>query len=373
MRVLAIDVGTGTQDMLLFDSDGPVENSVQLIMPSPTLRIAQQVRAATAAGQAVVLHGVLMGGGPCHWAINDHLQAGLPVYATSAAARTFDDDLEKVQASGITLIDDEARADYAQAATEIELRDLDLPAINAALHAFGVEPDWDVLAVAVFDHGHAPPDVSDRKFRFDYLAERLHNQGWLTDLAFTRSEIPAAMTRLQAVAASAPPNAALVVMDTAPAAVLGALDDPFVSQHEQVIIANIGNFHALAFHLGSGAQQSNGHHTIRGLFEHHTGELQPEQLLAFIERLSRGTLTNAEIFGSQGHGALILDPAAAKDALVATTGPRQAFLQHGLNGAPPYRAVPHGDMMLAGCYGLLRAVAAKLPEHRQAIQRSLGQ
>jgi uncharacterized protein (DUF1786 family) len=31
MRVLAIDVGTGTQDILLFDSDGPIENSYQLI------------------------------------------------------------------------------------------------------------------------------------------------------------------------------------------------------------------------------------------------------------------------------------------------------------------------------------------------------
>ncbi len=372
MRVLAIDVGTGTQDILLFDSDGPVENSVQLIMPSPTLRIAQRVRAATSAGQAIVLHGVLMGGGPCHWALNDHLQTGLPVYATGQAARTFDDDLAKVEAGGIRLIDDEARADYAQSATEIELRDLDLPAINAALHAFGVESDWDVLAVAVFDHGDAPPDVSDRKFRFDYLAERLQNHGWLTNLAFTRGEIPLPMTRLQAVAASAPPDAPLIVMDTAPAAVLGALDDPFVRRHEQVIIANIGNFHALAFHLGPGTQPSNHRHSIRGLFEHHTGELQPDQLLTFIDRLSSGTLTNAEIFDSQGHGALILDPTAAKDALVATTGPRQAFLQRGLNDAPPYRAVPHGDMMLAGCYGLLRAVAAKLPEHRRQIEASLA-
>lgn len=371
MRVLAIDVGTGTQDILLFDSEEPVANSVQLIMPSPTLRIAQQVRAATAAGEAIVLHGVLMGGGPCHWAINDHLRAGLSVYATVPAARTFDDDLDKVQASGIQLIDDEARADYEHAALQIELRDLDLPAVNTALHAFGVEPDWDVLAVAVFDHGNAPPNVSDRKFRFDYLAERLQAQGRLTDLAFTRDEIPEAMTRLQAVAATAPPNAPLIVMDTAPAAVLGALDDPFVRNHEEVIIANIGNFHALAFHLGPGAQESADRPTIRGLFEHHTGELQPDQMFTFVERLSNGTLTNAEIFNSQGHGALILDPTAAKDALLATTGPRQAFVQRGLNTAPPYRAVPHGDMMLAGCYGLLRAVAAKLPEHRPQIEAIL--
>lgn len=366
MRVLAIDVGTGTQDILLFDSDGPVENSYQLIMPSPTLRIAQRVRAATKAQQAIMLHGVLMGGGPCHWAINDHIQAGLPVYATPDAARTFDDDLDKVQAAGIYLFDENSPAERAHDAVHIEMRDLDLDAITAALEAFGVEPRWDVLAVAVFDHGNAPPDVSDRKFRFDYLAERLNDGGWLTDLAFTRAEIPPEMTRLRAVAASVPDVMPLVVMDTAPAAILGALDDPFVAAQPEVLIANIGNFHALAFHLAG--------RTIRGLFEHHTGELRPEQFNTLLERLAGGTLTNDEIFSSQGHGALILDPTPGHQPLLATTGPRQAFVQSwGTSGAQLYRAVPHGDMMLTGCFGLLRAVAAKLPEYQAAIEQGLSQ
>jgi uncharacterized protein (DUF1786 family) len=28
MKILAVDMGTGTQDILLFDSEGPVENSI---------------------------------------------------------------------------------------------------------------------------------------------------------------------------------------------------------------------------------------------------------------------------------------------------------------------------------------------------------
>lgn len=364
MRVLAIDVGTGTQDILLFNSTEPVENSVQLIMPSPTLRIAQQVRAATAARKPLVLNGVIMGGGPCHWAINDHLQGGLPVYATPDAARTFDDDLAKVEASGIHLIEPDALtpADSVQ----ITMRDLDLPAISSALEAFGVEPGWDVLAVAVFDHGNAPPNVSDRKFRFDYLAQRLKNNGRLTDLAFTRTTIPPEMTRLQAVAASAPHDVPLIVMDTAPAAVLGALDDPHVAAQNEVVIANIGNFHALAFHLARRGTER----AIRGLFEHHTGELQPEQFGTFLNQLAHGTLTNDQIFFSQGHGALILDPTPAQTPVLATTGPRQHFVQQ-WRGKRPYRAVPHGDMMLAGCFGLLRAVAAKLPDFRANIEQAL--
>jgi uncharacterized protein (DUF1786 family) len=362
MRVLAIDIGTGTQDILLFDSDDQVENSVQLIMPSPTLRVAQQVRAATAAQNPILLHGVLMGGGPCHWAVNDHLKAGLPVFATPDAALTFDDDLHKVEAMGVRLVEDRKIIDGAVA---IGLRDLDLDAIGAAMRAFGVHAAWDVLAVAVFDHGNAPPDISDRKFRFDYLADRLHGGGWLTDLAFDRDTIPPEMTRLHAVAATAPRDQPLLVMDTAPAAILGALDDPHVAAQPDAIIANIGNFHALAFHIAGRA--------IRGLFEHHTGELQPDQFDGFLGRLAAGTLTNDDIFYSQGHGALILDPTPNETGFLATTGPRQSFVQQwGATQTAPYRAVPHGAMMLAGCFGLLRAVAAKLPQHREAIEAGLG-
>ena len=367
MRILAVDVGTGTQDILLFDSDDAVENSLQLIMPSPTRRVAEQVRQATAARRPLLLDGVLMGGGPGHWAVNDHLKAGLPVLATPTCARTFDDDLTKVAASGIELVEDTRGHEDA---IVVQMRDLDLAAIGAALAAFGVEPAWDVLAVAVFDHGNAPPDVSDRKFRFDYLAERLKpangTRGWLTDLAFGRDEIPTEMTRLQAVAATAPTATPLLVMDTAPAAVLGALDDPRVRSQSDAIIANIGNFHALAFHIAS----EGGPPAIRGLFEHHTGELTAAQLGTLLDRLADGTLTNAEVFGSQGHGALLLDPTPAHNPWLATTGPRQRMLSRWRDAAP-YRAVPHGDMMLAGCFGLLRAVAARMPEHAAEISAAL--
>jgi uncharacterized protein (DUF1786 family) len=293
--------------------------------------------------------------------VNNHLAAGLPVWATESAARTFNDDLELVRSEmGVEIVGDGEIA----ALTNVEyiiMRDLDLDAIHAACRAFDVEPEYDLLAVAVFDHGNAPPDVSDRRFRFDYLTSRLANRGWLTDLGFDRGAIPAEMTRLQAVAATAPPDVPLLVMDTAPAAVLGALDDPHLLEHDELIVANIGNFHALAFHLAGT--------TIRGLFEHHTGEVTPPQLLRYIERLASGEITNDEVFGSQGHGALVLDPLPARDPLLATTGPRQTML---LSVAQPYRAVPHGAMMQAGCFGLLRAVAAHMPEFREPIQAGLA-
>jgi hypothetical protein len=38
----------------------------------------------------------------------------------------------------------------------------------------------------------------------------------------------------------------------------------------------------------------------------------------------------------------------------------------------PYFAVPYGDMMLAGCFGLLAAMADVYPEFSETIRRSLG-
>jgi uncharacterized protein (DUF1786 family) len=172
MRILAIDIGTGTQDILLFDSRYSVENSLKLVMPSPTLRISHAVEAATRRGVSLLLTGVTMGGGPSHWAVERHLRAGLPVYATPSAARTFNDDLDEIAAMGITLISDD-EAVRVNGVERIVLRDLVLDAIQAALSEFGVDLDIDCLCLAVFDHGDAPPGYSDRRFRFDYLRERL--------------------------------------------------------------------------------------------------------------------------------------------------------------------------------------------------------
>src|SRR5688572_1736987 len=178
MRILTIDAGTGTQDILLFDSEQPIENGLQLIVPAPTQIVARAVRGATHDRAPIVLTGVIMGGGPCHWAVEDHLRAGLAVYATADAAKTFNDDLDWVQREmGVQIVSEDEAARMNGAVRQITMGDLDLNAINAALAAFGVigtgsSRPYDALAVAVFDHGNAPPDMSDRVFRFNYLAER---------------------------------------------------------------------------------------------------------------------------------------------------------------------------------------------------------
>jgi uncharacterized protein (DUF1786 family) len=358
-RILAIDVGTGTQDVLVFEAGTLVENAVQLIMPSPTALVAQRVKEATADRVDLVLTGVTMGGGPDHWAVEAHLRAGLHVYATPDAARTFDDDLERVAAMGIRIVDG---PNAAGGARRLELRDLYTAELMTALGAFGVSTAFDAIAVAVFDHGAAPPGVSDRRFRFDYLREQVDRGIGLTGFGFLADEIPRLMTRMRAVASSWAGSEPVFVMDTGPAAVLGALEDARVRSVDRVIIANLGNFHTVAALLER--------QEVRGLLEHHTGELTKAKLEDYLDALAAGTLSNQAVFDDMGHGALQAGAVSAPPELLTVIGPRRGLLDR--SRLHPYLAVPHGDMMLAGCFGLLRALAGRLPAYAPAIEAQLG-
>ena len=365
MRILAVDMGTGTQDILLFDSSGPIENSVKLVMPSATTIAAGRIRRATEAGQAVLLTGVIQGGGPCHWALEDHLRAGVAAYATPQAARTFDDDLERVRAMGVRIVsDDEAAA--LDGTAHIELRDLDLDAIRSALAAFDLPGDFDGLALGCLDHGNSPPDYSDRLFRFDHLRRVVEGENDLLAFAYLPEELPEYLTRARTMlagAADANGGAPVVFLDTGPAAALGALQDPQVAATEEQLVLNLGNMHALAFHL-------RGTH-IYSLYEHHTGEMTTEQIEDFTERLVAGTLAQQEVFDSKGHGVFYADQASSGgQPFLAVTGPQRGRLRG--SRLRPYFATPHGDMMISGCFGLVLAFAARYPQHREEIERALA-
>ncbi|HRQ24357.1 MAG TPA: DUF1786 family protein, partial [Anaerolineales bacterium] len=251
--------------------------------------------------------------------------------------------------------------------------------------------DLSAIAVAVFDHGNAPAGVSDRQFRFDYLDERIRLKNSLSSFAFLSSDIPKIMTRLGAVADSAGDlPCPLVVMDTAPAAVLGATFDAklnFSNIHnsslatrKEIIVCNVGNFHTLAFRLGEKG--------VEGVFEHHTGEIDLPKLEGLIRKLADGSLKHEDVFDDMGHGALMYADEVFEfgkdDFDVVVTGPRRSMFMESagllakkrerppsLQNLRPYFAVPFGDMMIAGCFGLLAAVAEIMPELAEPVVRSL--
>ncbi len=367
MKILAVDIGTGTQDIFLYDSRLDLENGFKLVVPSPTMIVHRRLKQATHRGEAVLLTGVVMGGGPSQWAAEAHVRAGFPVYATPEAARSFNDDLQMVMEMGIQVVSEDEALRLSDSVTRFYLQDFDFQAIARSLENFGVElDDLDAVAVAVFDHGNAPPDVSDRQFRFDYLDERIQAENRLSSFAYPAGKVPEIMTRLQAVADSAQGvDAPLVVMDTAPAAVLGALFDQRVATQARKVIVNVGNFHTLAFRMGPGG--------IEAVFEHHTGLIDLEKLEGLLRALADGSLKHADVFGDHGHGALVYspEPLSLQTGLfgVAVTGPRRNLML--ASSLRPHFAVPFGDMMIAGCFGLLAAVADVLPELAEPVRLSL--
>ena len=333
--ILAIDVGAGTQDVLLFDPEREPENCLKLVLPSQTQIVGARVRAAAATGQAVHLSGVLMGGGASTDAVKEHLAARLTLSATEDAARTIHNDLARVRALGV-----EIRPDAPPDAIVIETKDVDVAALADALTPFGVAVPAR-LAVAVQDHGYRP-GAGNNEVRFEYLQGLLAGGGDLRRMVYTRP--PAGMTRMEAVRQSHPHA---VLMDTGAAAVLGALGDPAVAAaaaDEGAILVNVGNMHTFAT-LVRGRR-------LYGLFEHHTGGITASIIGELVERLRSATL-DTEGFRQRfdGHGAA-LDPAYREVGpfrFVAVTGPHRRLAR----GLRYHEAAPHGDMMLAGAWGLV--------------------
>jgi uncharacterized protein (DUF1786 family) len=382
MKILTVDIGTGTQDIFLYDSNLDIENGFKLVLPSPTMMIHRRLKQSLPSRHPILLTGHQMGGGPSAWAIEEYARAGIPVYMTPSAATTLNDELDKVEKLGIKIVSEEESKKLE--VTSIELKDFDFELISKTFADYGVSlHDLDAIAVAVFDHGNAPAGVSDRQFRFDYLDERIREKNSLASFAFLSSDIPKIMTRLQSVADSAQNlPCPLVVMDTAPAAVLGANFDPSVTTRKQKIICNVGNFHTLAFRLGEKG--------IEGVFEHHTGEIDLPKLESLIRRLADGSLKHEDVFDDMGHGALMYSQSPfefGKDEFdVVVTGPRRSMFQT-IDDRPqttdsrpssvvddrlrPYFATPFGDMMIAGCFGLLAATAEILPNVTESVVGSL--
>ncbi len=341
LRILAIDVGAGTQDILLYDSSKSPENCFKMVLPSQTQIVGQRIRQATRREAPIHLSGTLMGGGASSSAVADHLTRGLGVTATRSAARTLHNDPQRVRKLGVSI------TEVAPAGAEvIDMRDVDLEALARGLGAFGIDMP-ETIAVAIQDHGYQPGS-GNNEVRFQYLQHLVENDGALANMVYL--EPPAGMTRMAAVVESIPGT---FVMDTGAAAVLGVLGDPDVAnavRDEGAVLINVGNMHTFAT-LVKGRR-------MFGLFEHHTGGITAEIINDLVERLRVGTIDGATFARDfDGHGAA-LDPAYREEGpfrFVAITGPNRAIAR----SLGYHEAAPHGDMMLAGSFGLVEGVLMK--------------
>jgi uncharacterized protein (DUF1786 family) len=333
--ILALDVGSGTQDLFLWRSGDVVENCVQMILPSPTTLLARRVREATDQGRPIHLGGHLMGGGHVSWAIRDHRSAGFAVTSEPEPALTIHDRLDHVVEMGIVIQD--APLDGALV---ISMGDIQAEALRTAMEPFDIEPP-EMWCVAVQDHGYQPHG-SNREFRFAHWRSFLEQGGRLTNTIY--EEPPSYLTRMTAVLAQVPRGR---VMDTGMAAIQGALCDPWVRAHlnEGVLVVNLGNQHLLAGLVTESR--------VWGLFEHHTGVLNQRELVQWIQGFRRGDLKHEEVLNDGGHGCAYGPdgiPSLGFEAVVVT-GPQRAMAE----GTGWTFAAPFGNMMLTGCFGLIGA------------------
>jgi uncharacterized protein (DUF1786 family) len=340
--ILAVDVGSGTQDILVWQPGIPMENCPKMIVPSATTTIGRLIDEATKKGQGIFLSGKTMGGGACAAAIRRHLKAGFKVYSLREPALTFHDALEKVRDLGIQIV---GRKPDLGPLIKLRMGDIDLEIMRRALALFYV-PFPSTVAVSVQDHGFSPKE-SNRAFRFRQWRDLLQSGNGLESLLY--QDPPHHLTRMRAVSETVP---GAWVMDTGASAILGALLDPWVAERRDdgVTVVNIGNEHTVAA-LIKGDK-------VWGIYEHHTSLLDPARLNAHLARFRREELTNQEVFDEMGHGCELISGAreASHFTHLSVTGPhRDRFAS--LQG---HMAAPFGDMMLTGCFGLVEAVKRRI-------------
>lgn len=355
VKVLAIDIGAGTQDILLYDSRKKLENCVKLVLPSPSPLLAARVDAASAKGGNLFIGGYTVGGGSLSRAVKRHLASGGRVFMTPKAAFIMRNNLEDVASLGVEIRDEPPPGFDG---TVIEADELNLAPLGSLLASVGEGLDaLDAVAVAVQDHGSYRPGESNRKTRLSHMQGRLEADPDPLALSYLAGEVPPQFPRMTSAAerlAEQLPGTPVVVMDTAPAAAAGCLADALVAERAEgdLLVINAGNGHTLAYLLRGGK--------VAGVFEHHTKKLEPASFAAYLASFWRGEARDSDEYVASGHGLFYVGGFAGMEGpgLIAVTGPNREILEG--TGLDVYYPSPGGDMMMTGPMGLVRATLSHL-------------
>ena len=340
MRILAIDVGTGTQDIMIYDTEKELENSIKLVLPSPHLYISQQMSEIE---NDIYFKGEIMGGGKIKRSILEHMEKGYKVVMEPVCAKTIRDDLNQVKAIGIEIADN--KKEY-QGYTKITMGDINITKLSEFLLGYDLEFDFDEIAIAVQDHGYNE-NMGDRDFRFEKIREKVSKPISPLEFGF-KEDVPEYFTRMQAVKRQIK-NEGIetvpLVMDTKFASIAGMCYDDVAKKLNSFIVIDIGNGHTTAASIEDGK--------IQGVFEHHTSSLTGESLERYMKRLASGEITHEEVHEDHGHGAHVLNP-ISKIEKVIVSGPKRELIEK--TNLDWHHAAPGGDVMMTGTIGLIKTV-----------------
>jgi uncharacterized protein (DUF1786 family) len=355
MKILAMDIGAGTQDILLYDSESKLENCIKLVLPSPSLLEAERISEFTTRGEDLFIEGYAVGGGALSKAIKRHISCGFQVIMTPTAAYTIRNNLEDVVARGIH-IEESPPAGFKGA--RLRLEELDLSFMQGLLQVMGDSLDTlDAAAVAVQDHGAYPAGKSNRKTRLAHMRRKLEENPNPLALSYLYGDMPDDFPRMNSAYTRLKEQLScqhILVMDTAPAAVVGCLADREVARKAwgKLLLMNVGNGHTMAAISDDGR--------VIALLEHHTRFLEPATFASYLESFCSGEASDDDPFMSSGHGLFYLEQPPGMKALdmIAITGPHRELLDG--TGLDFYYPAPGGDMMMTGPMGLVKALEYRL-------------
>jgi len=332
MKILALDIGAGTTDVLLYDDKKKsIENCVKMVLPSSSQVFAAKVREATRLYKDLFVKGDIIGGGAFAFALRNHVEKGLRVVMTENAAYTIRNDLDEVRELGIEITRENQSKDFNGETLTIE--EVNLLNLETFLADFNETlSDVDVVSFAVQDHGIFPRGTSNRRFRIQKMKKLLERDSRHESLAFWEDEIPSCF-------------------DTSSAAILGCLKDPAIGEADPILAINVGNGHTMAAIILR--------EKIVGLMEHHTRLLNPRKIESLLVNFADGRLRDEEVFNDGGHGLFFLSepPSFHKIERVEATGPNRNILAK--TNLSIHFAAPAGDVMMTGPMGLVEAIKRK--------------
>ena len=340
MRILAIDVGTGTQDIMIYDTEKELENSIKLVLPSPHLYISQQIRETE---NDLYFTGEIMGGGKIKKSLLEHMEKGYNVVMEPTCAKTIRDNIEQVKSLGIEIADE--NKDYTDY-TKIKLGDINIKKLSEFLLGYDLDLDFDEIAIAVQDHGYNE-NMGDRDFRFEKIRQKVSHPISPLEFGF-KEDMPEYFTRMQAVRRQIKDEGIEklpLVMDTKFASIAGMCYDEVASRLDSFIVIDIGNGHTTAASIENGK--------IQGVFEHHTSSLTGESLERYIKRLASGEITHEEVHEDFGHGAHVLNPITEIEKVIVS-GPKRELIEK--TNLDWHHAAPGGDVMMTGTIGLIKTI-----------------
>jgi uncharacterized protein (DUF1786 family) len=344
-RFLIVDVGAGTVDLLLYDTES--NQHFKAVAKSPVRALAEEAEGVPG---NLLITGTEMGGGALSSVLKRRAQEALVVMSASSAA-TIHHSLDKVRSWGIKVVDDNEAEDLRKTGDYGTLRtgDLEPDRLKRIVKALGVPFSFEVVGLCAQDHGRPPEGVSHLDYRHEIFKSYLDKNPFPYALLYESEDVPATFSRLRCMAQSAKllPANEIYLMDSGMAAILGALMDSRAKQEEKVLTLDVATSHTVGAAIKGGE--------LMGFFEYHTSDITLKRLEVLLRELADGTLEHKQILEEGGHGAYVREAFGfeATDLIIAT-GPKRQLVEK--SRLPIEFGSPLGDNMMTGTVGVLESI-----------------